>query len=176
MEHTFSLRTSRLRLRAMEPEDLDFFYEVENNTELWCCGNSNVPYSRYALRRFLSESRNDLFADGQLRLVVEECAGHEPLGCLDVMSFDPLHSRAEVGIVVVPHRQRDGIGKEAMQLLLSYLGDYLRLHQVYAYVSERNTAACALFRSLGFSESARLADWLRLGEEHVAALLFQKLF
>ena len=38
-----------VRLRAMEPEDLDFLYAMENDKEVWDVGCTNVPYSRYVL-------------------------------------------------------------------------------------------------------------------------------
>ena len=41
-----------MKLRAIEPEDLDLLYQIENNTELWQVGATNVPYSRYT-RRYL---------------------------------------------------------------------------------------------------------------------------
>ena len=33
-----------IRLRALEPEDLEWLYSVENDEELWQWGSSNVPY------------------------------------------------------------------------------------------------------------------------------------
>ena len=36
-------------LRALEPEDLDFLYIIENDSSLWKFGASNVPYSKYVL-------------------------------------------------------------------------------------------------------------------------------
>ena len=38
-----------IRLRAIEPEDLDLLYRIENDRELWNVGTTNVPYSRYTL-------------------------------------------------------------------------------------------------------------------------------
>ena len=35
-----------IRLRAIEPEDLDLLYLIENDTRLWNVGTTNVPYSR----------------------------------------------------------------------------------------------------------------------------------
>ena len=32
-----------VRLRAMEPEDLDFLYAMENDKEVWDVGCTNVP-------------------------------------------------------------------------------------------------------------------------------------
>lgn len=60
-----------IRLRALEPEDLEWLYSVENDEELWQWGSSNVPYSRYSLKTYIAESRHDIYADGQLRLVIE---------------------------------------------------------------------------------------------------------
>ena len=37
----------KARLRAMEPEDLDFLYAMENHHVLWNIGNGSVRYSRY---------------------------------------------------------------------------------------------------------------------------------
>ena len=34
-----------VRLRAMEPEDLELLYTIENDTQLWCVGTANVPVS-----------------------------------------------------------------------------------------------------------------------------------
>ena len=33
-------------LRALEPEDLDVLYSIENDIELWSVGYTTVPYSR----------------------------------------------------------------------------------------------------------------------------------
>ena len=36
-----------INFRAMEPEDLDLLYTIENDTKLWNIGVTSVPYSRY---------------------------------------------------------------------------------------------------------------------------------
>jgi diamine N-acetyltransferase len=38
-----------IKLRAIEPEDLDLLYRIENDADLWAVGATNVPYSRYTL-------------------------------------------------------------------------------------------------------------------------------
>ena len=43
------MESNKVRLRAMEPEDLDLLYEIENDIETWHVGAGNVPYSRYLL-------------------------------------------------------------------------------------------------------------------------------
>ena len=42
------LENETIRLRALEPEDLELLYRWENNPELWSLGNTMSPYSRYS--------------------------------------------------------------------------------------------------------------------------------
>lgn len=44
----------KIRLRALEPEDLDMLYEIENDRSLWNVGATNVPYSRYTLHDYIA--------------------------------------------------------------------------------------------------------------------------
>ena len=61
----------KVNLRAMEPEDLDLLYRIENDHELWSLGSTNVPYSRYALHEYMANSTGDIYTDKQVRLIIE---------------------------------------------------------------------------------------------------------
>ncbi|MDR2041647.1 MAG: GNAT family N-acetyltransferase, partial [Tannerella sp.] len=63
------LENETVRLRAMEPEDLDFLYRWENDTRLWRYGNTMAPYSRFSLKAYLSDAHLDIFHARQLRLM-----------------------------------------------------------------------------------------------------------
>ena len=45
---------SKVSLRAIEPEDLDLLYRIENDRNLWNVGTTNVPYSRYTLHDYIA--------------------------------------------------------------------------------------------------------------------------
>ena len=62
----------QIRLRAMEPEDLDWLYKIENDTTLWNVGATNVPYSRYALHDYIANAANDIYIDKQVRLIIDD--------------------------------------------------------------------------------------------------------
>lgn len=166
------LKSSKLKLRAVEPEDLDLMYLIENDTELWPCGQASVPFSHYALKQFIAESSNDFFHDRQLRLVIETAEGIS-IGFADLQNYDPLHHRAEVGIVVVPEQQRKGYATEALRLLARYVSAHLGVHQLYALVPESNKPSIALFRKCGYKETATLQDWLNSPNGWLSAIVFQ---
>lgn len=167
------LKSSKIKLRAVEPEDLDLMYLVENDTELWPCGQTSVPFSYYALKQFIAESSNDFFRDRQLRLVIETSDGIG-VGFLDLQNYEPLHHRAEVGIVVVPEHQRRGLATEALRLLSKYASAHLGVHQLYALVPEDNAASVALFRKDGYKKTATLQDWLSTPAGWQSVIVFQK--
>ncbi len=157
----------------MEPEDLDVLYKVENLTDFWQFGTSNVPYSRYALRNFIAQTTNDIYADGQLRLMITSSTDWQTVGCIDLVNFDPRHRRAEVGVLVLPEFQGQGWGAEAIDLLSRYAREHLHLCQLYAYVAVDNEVALRLFERQGFVRAATLRRWLCRETGYADACLMQ---
>lgn len=161
-------------LRAAEPEDLDLMYLIENDTALWNCGSTNVPYSMYSLRRFIEQTGNDINTDGQVRLVIALNENRNAIGFVDLQNYDLRHRRAEVGIVILPEWQCQGLGSEVLSVFSRYAHQHLLIHQLYALVSAANLAAQALFRKAGYKRTATLQHWLCNGEEWQDAMLYQK--
>ena len=63
--------TPQIRLRAIEPEDLDLLYAIENDPALWSVAASSAYYSRFMLKQYIAAASNDIYADSQLRLIAE---------------------------------------------------------------------------------------------------------
>ncbi|MBQ7511983.1 MAG: GNAT family N-acetyltransferase [Prevotella sp.] len=165
--------TSGVHLRAIEPEDLDLLYSIENDTTLWNVGTTNVPYSRYTLHDYIATSSDDIYADRQLRLIVENAQG-ESVGVADLMHFDPQHLRAETGIVIMQPWRRRGYAAAAIAALCDYALRVVHLHQLYAVIAADNKAARSLFTKVGFQGGVVLSDWLYDGRQYADACLMQK--
>lgn len=161
-----------VHLRAMEPEDLDQLYNMENDAECWDIGMTNVPYSRYVLHDYIASSTGDIYTDKQVRLMVENAEG-KVVGIADLTCFDPRHLRAELGLVIQRSCRRQGYAKAAVAKICQYAKEVLHLHQIYVIIGEDNEASRALFRSTGFSAVSQLPDWLYDGTSYHTALLLQ---
>ncbi|MBQ8096794.1 MAG: GNAT family N-acetyltransferase [Prevotella sp.] len=159
-------------LRAMEPEDLDMLYRIENDAQLWDVGATNVPYSRYTLHDYIAHASGDIYADRQVRLIAENADGH-PVGIVDIVNFEPRHCRAEVGIVVERPLRRRCYAQAVLRELHHYARHVLHLHQLFALIAADNEAACALFRKMGYRQTATLQEWLFDGRNYADAKLFQ---
>jgi diamine N-acetyltransferase len=162
-----------VHLRAIEPEDLDLLYLIENDRRLWNVGATNVPYSRYTLHDYIATSADDIYADKQVRLIIENENG-ETVGMADVVNFCPQHQRAEVGLVILDAQRHQGYGYAAVAELLDYATGILHLHQLYAVIARDNHAALKLFVQSGFAEQNVLRDWLFDGRQYADAVLLQR--
>ena len=161
----------QIKLRAIEPEDLDLLYHIENDVELWNVGTSNVPYSRYLLHDYVANAKNDIYTDRQVRMMVENEEGNVIRG-VDLVSFDPANRRAEVGIIIMNDYRRQGYGAAVIDAIKDYALRILHLHQLYAYVDCDNNASMGLFEKTGFCESAKIKDWLFDGVKYHDSVLF----
>lgn len=161
-----------VRLRAMEPEDLDALYRIENDRDVWDVGENNVPYSRYILHDYIANASADIYADKQVRMVVENEEG-QLVGVADVVNFCPSHARAEVSIVICREHRKKGYARAAIRQIMEYALRTLHLHQLYAVVREDNMPSLNLFSSLGFKSKMVLEDWLFDGKDYHNAVVMQ---
>lgn len=162
-----------ISLRAMEPEDLDMLYKVENDPAVWNIGTTSVPYSRYLLHDYIANTTNDIYADGQVRMIIEK-ADHQAVGIVDIVNFNPAHNRAELSIVIRNEFRKQGYATSAIKEVLSYALGILHLHQLYAIVEKDNTVSHKLFKSLGFDTTTILKDWLYDGREYHDVWIMQR--
>jgi diamine N-acetyltransferase len=162
-----------VRLRAIEPEDLDLLYKIENDWQIWKVGITNVPYSRYVLHDYIAKSSSDIYTDRQVRLMIEDANTNMTVGIIDLVNFSPSHLRAEVGIAISPVYRRKGYASAAIAEIKNYSHLILHLHQLYVVIAEGNIASQRLFQSAGFQDVQLLKDWLRDGEHYCNAILMQ---
>ena len=166
------MKDGKINLRALEMEDLEFLYEVENDRSLWGVGCTNVPYSRQTLIDYIASASADIYADKQVRFIIED-EQHQTIGMADLVNFDPRHLRAELGVVIRREKRGKGYAQEAIRQILVYSKQILHLHQVYAVVSVKNEKAAKMLEATGFKSGKMLKDWLFEGEKYENAYLFQ---
>ena len=164
-----------ISLRAIEPEDLDLLYRIENDTTLWNVSTSNVPYSRYLLHDYVAHATADIYTDRQVRMMIDDEQG-QTVGIADIVNFDPANRRAEVGIIIIQACRRQGYATATLHALRDYAHRVLHLHQLYAYIDVHNEASLSLFQKAGYVTAARMPQWLCDGDEYHDAWLVQQLF
>lgn len=165
-----------IRLRPLEPEDLEYLYKWENNMDLWEVSDTVTPFSRFTLKQYIENCHLDIYTIKQLRLIIELLDSSTPVGMVDLYEFDPFHQRAGIGIMIHDKENRKlGYATSAIQLMIDYCFETLGLNQVYCSVPSGNTGSRKLFEKLGFSQTGYRKDWLRRGNEWEDVVYFQLL-
>lgn len=168
-----TLKGENIFLRALEPEDLDFLYEIENDEAIWEVSHTQTPYSKWVLKQYLENAHQDIFEAKQLRLVIVSKSTHEKVGLIDLFDFDAKNSRAGIGIIISSTFRNQGIGKETLQLITNYAFTHLNLHQLFANITTNNEASLLLFSNFGFQKIGTKKDWNKINGTFVDEVLFQ---
>ena len=171
-----------IKLRKLEPSDLPFLYQWENDASAWADGSNHNPLSQQDLRDYIASTTGDIYRDGQLRLIIESLSPQDglssiatenhqspitnhqspitiTLGCIDLFDFDPRNRRAAIGMYISPEYRGQGVGKAALELLEDYAFNHLNLRVLYAVIATNNAACSALYRAAGYTPSTPLTAW-----------------
>ena len=168
-----TLKGEHIYLRALEPEDLEFIHTIENDESFWEISSTQTPYSKFLIKQYLENAHKDIYEVKQLRLVISNYK-EEGLGMIDIFDFDFKNNRAGIGILIKEIKDRkQGLGEEALKLLIDYCFNHLYLHQLYCNISEGNKASINLFTNQGFNKIGLKKDWNLVDGNYKNEYLFQ---
>ena len=139
------LSDENIHLRALEPEDLNFLFTIENDESFWEVSSTQTPFSRFILEQYIANSHQDIFEAKQLRLIIEDNNTKKNVGIIDLFDYSPQHKRAGIGILIIESEQNKGFASQALKLLIDYSFELLDLHQLFANISSENDKSLKLF-------------------------------
>lgn len=170
------MKYEKIRLRALEPEDLELLYEWENNNAYWMISNTMTPFSKFTLKRYLKHSHKNIYETGQLRLMIELIAEKLTIGTIDLFDFDPFHKRAGIGILIADEAQRrKGYGSMALKCVIDYCFTTLQMNQLYCNILANNCESMDLFQKLGFERIGVKKEWIKTVDGYLDEHMFQLL-
>lgn len=168
------LEDKKILLRAVEPEDLDVLFAWENNVALWDVGNTRQPYSRFALKQYISQVDTNIYESGQVRFMIVNREDSCVAGTVDLFDFDIHHSRIAFGLFVEDKYKGKGIATSALHLIEHYVFDFLNINQMYCHISILNTASKMMFEKEKYEVNGVLKNWIRTQYGYEDVLVFQR--
>lgn len=170
------LQDEAVRLRALEPTDVDTLMAWENDTQSWDSSTTIAPFSRAVLWQYLQQDVADIYRQGELRLVIEDIATSQPVGMAELFNFSALHNRAEFGTYVAPEHRGGSIASRALRLVIEYARDYLNMSQLYCIVEAGNARSEHMLSRAGFVPTGLLKSWFRRECGSHDAQVWQRVF
>lgn len=171
-----TLKGIYIQLRALETIDLEFIYAIENDVSVWTVSQTQTPYSKFLIKQYLENANQDIYEAKQLRLVICDIKTQKAIGLIDLFDYDPKNNRVGVGILIQNMQNRhQGIGSEALELLINYAFANLNLNQMYANIDPENVASVRLFTKFGFQKIGIKRGWNLVDGAYKDECMFQKL-
>jgi diamine N-acetyltransferase len=168
------MKYKEIKLRALEPEDLEVLYEWENNDSNWIISNTISPFSKYTLKRYLENSHKNIYETGQLRLMIDHIPDKITIGTIDIFDFDPFHKRAGLGILIANETyRRKGYASMSLTCLIDYCFKTLQLHQLFCNILSNNHESMDLFKKQGFVQTGVKKEWINASDKYLDEHIFQ---
>ncbi|WP_156753737.1 GNAT family N-acetyltransferase [Actinokineospora pegani] len=161
--HTPVLPGARVRLVPLGPAHVDDLLTMVNDTGLAVFTGNHGTFTREELVDWCASRADQV---DRLDYAILDNATGAFLGDLAVNAWDPDNRVAGLRIAL-GGRHGEGLGTEALRLVLAHLFDTVGVHRVGLEVVDHNTRAIAAYRKAGFREEGRLREaWLWQGARH----------
>ena len=161
-------------LRRHRRENYPLYARWYGDEEVWRLTSwATGPMRQAAVER--------LFRDRELSSIDDSFAIHregrpEPVGVIGLMNVSEANASADLSIIVGSAGDRDqGVGTEAMRLLLGYAFEELGLNRVGLSVFDFNEPAISAYEKVGFSHEGRLRKAIRRDDSFHDAILMSVL-
>lgn len=159
----------KVRLRAIEAVDCDLLMSLINDAETeFMLGGWSFPVSKREQDHWFE---NNTRIATTLRVMID--VGENTIGTAMLSDIDYKNGTAQIHIKLCPGDCRHhGYGTDTVNTLVGYAFSELRLHCVYAQVSEHNVASQRLFVKCGFEKEGLLRDRLFKRAHYISVVMF----
>lgn len=163
-----------VKLRRHRRENYPLYARWYGDDEVWRLTSwAAGPMQQAAVER--------LFRDRELSTVDDSFAIHregqpEPVGVIGLMNVSEANASADLSIIVGSAGNRDqGVGTEAIRLLLDYAFEERGLNRVGLSVFDFNEPAISTYEKIGFAHEGRLREAIRRDGAFYDAILMSVL-
>ena len=167
------LEDNNIKLRAIEPEDIDFIMNMENDACNWKVSRSHNPFSRFDIEQYVMSIDKDIYSAKQLRLIIERKDNDRMVGIVDIFDFNAHDRRAGIGIILKESARGIGIAGATLDILIDYVFSHLGLHQLFCNIGSDNDSSIRLFESRKFNRTGVKKDWKFINNSYEDELLYQ---
>jgi diamine N-acetyltransferase len=144
------IQGERIYLRPVRIIDIPLIMQWENNPENWIVSETEKAYTFEEIN-LLVDSSEDIFENGQLRLMIILKSVYEPIGTLDLFQAVIEDGTVHVGILIADaNKRRNGYAEEAIRLAINYVFQELKFENLICSVQSFNQPSLELFKKCGF--------------------------
>ena len=150
-----TIETERLLLRSLSMDDLQQLYLLRTNEKVYTHLNKATDESIQATKAKIEEildlqEKNDAI----FWVITIKANPQKMIGNIGYWRMQKDHYRSEVGYILHPDHWQKGIMKEALNAVIKYGFEEMKLHSIEANINPDNLPSGALLESCGFIQEA----------------------
>jgi RimJ/RimL family protein N-acetyltransferase len=160
MKKILELKSERLNMRTLSPDDVDLVLEWANDTEV--VKNFSFFQTDATRERILGYINEKYESEADLLFAIFTAEG-DYIGNAGLHEIDHVNDTARLGIIIGKRQfWNRGYAQEAIGLLLEYAFDAGGIHKVYVNFFSTNTRTLRLCEKLGFQREGLLRGEYKL--------------
>lgn len=133
---SLKLKGKKVFLRALRKTDAERVFQLINDPKVVeYLVNFSLPVTLEKERRFTRETEQKWESGKEFRFAICEPKTKVVMGSCDLLEYHPIHKRAKVGIWIGKDYWGQRFGEEAVQLILKFGFEKLKLNRIqYGYL------------------------------------------
>jgi [ribosomal protein S5]-alanine N-acetyltransferase len=170
------LRTQRLLLRQLTTGDAEEMFFLRSNEDVMCYLGREPAKSIKEAEDFINLINKNI--DENESVLWGIALLNDPstiIGTICLWNFQKENYRGEIGYVLHPHHWRKGIMKEAINVVVEYGFNELKLHSIGALLSSDNMASSGVLERTGFVKEGHLKENFYFRGEFTDTLIYSRL-
>jgi ribosomal-protein-alanine N-acetyltransferase len=149
-----TLATSRLLLCEITKADAVHILEQRTNPGIMKYLDRPPLENLEAAEVFVEKMRTDFLEHQGISWMITLQKSREAIGTIGLWRFDKPNQRAEIGYMLLPDYWGQGFATEALQVVLTFAFETLKVHSIEANVNPENEASKRLLMKSGFRQEA----------------------
>lgn len=144
------LHTARLHLRRMVPDDAEAFMKIRSNRTLMQYIARPVAEKIEDVLELIQKTDDGIQKNDLINWGISLKGQTEIIGSIGYYRMKPEHYRSEIGYILHSDHHRKGIMQEAIEIVLDYGFDQMKLHSIEAVTDPNNEASRNILIKNGF--------------------------
>ncbi len=170
-----TLKAARLMMRRITVDDIPAMYALRSNRQLMSYIDRPMAESLDDARTLIEKMEATRVANEGIAWGITLAGEPTMIGTIGFWRITKEHYRAEIGYLLHPDFQRQGIMTEALAAAVDFGFQTMGLHSVEANVNPANIASIRLLESAGFVREAYFRENYFWNGEFLDSAIYSKL-
>jgi len=168
------METERLRLRRIEPKDLEDLFEMRTESGLIEFTDNVLDKTREETKIYMEKMHQGV-TDGEFIIwAMEHKETGKVIGTISIWNIRWEEMTAELGYGMNSSYQKRGYMQEALRMITDYVFEKMNLQVIEAYTEEKNSSSRRLLERLHFRETG-MEDDQGINSERVYHMVVYKM-